>query len=66
MITLIRYIRLIQLRVKWKLALYQYLDKQMMEFVKHPEEIEKKIIPYLAELIHAQAANSRENKNQSV
>ena len=63
MITLVRYIRLVQLRVKWKLALYQYLDKQMMEIIKHPEEIEKKIMPYLAELIHTQAVNSRENKS---
>lgn len=52
MITLIRWVRLVQLRIKWKLALYQYLDKQMTELIKHPEEIEKKIMPYLAELIH--------------
>lgn len=51
MITLFRKIRLFQLRTKWQLAMWQLVDKQLMEIVKHPEEIEKKIIPYLAELI---------------
>lgn len=49
MITLIRWILLQQKRIKWKLAFYQFFDKQMQELIKNPEEIEKKIIPYLAE-----------------
>ncbi len=38
MITLFRMIRLWQLRTKWKLAFYQFLDKQL----KNLEEPEKK------------------------
>ena len=52
MITLFRMIRLFQLKVKWQLALYQFIDKQLMEIIKDPESIEKKIMPYLAETIH--------------
>lgn len=51
MITLFRKIRLWQLRTKWQLALWQFADKQLMEIIKNPKEIEKKIMPYLAELI---------------
>ena len=39
MITLIRLIRLFQLKVKWHLAMYQFIDKQATELLKHPEEI---------------------------
>lgn len=52
MITLFRKLRLWQIRTKWQLAMWQFVDKQLMELIKHPEEIEKKIMPYLAELIH--------------
>lgn len=52
MITLFRAIRLLQLKVKWHLALYQFLDKQLIDVIKNPESIEKKIMPYLAEVIH--------------
>lgn len=55
MITLFRMIRLFQLKVKWQLALYQFIDKQLMEIIKDPESIEKKIMPYLAEVIHNSA-----------
>ncbi len=58
MITLLRKIRLCQLRTKWQLAIWQFIDKQLMEIVKNPEEIEKKIIPYLAEIIHSQNNNT--------
>ena len=51
MITLFRYIRLKQLEIKWKLAVMHELDKQLMTIVKNPEEIEKKVMPFLAELI---------------
>ena len=57
MITYFRVIRLYQLKVKWKLAIMQELDRQTMNIIKHPEEIEKKILPYLAELIHESNGN---------
>ena len=52
MITLFRAIRLWQLRTKWRLAMYQLIDKQASELLKNPEEIEKKIVSALAEIIH--------------
>ena len=58
MITLYRMIKLFQLKVKWKFEIYQFLDKQLGDIIKDPESIEKKIMPYLAEVIH----NSTEKK----
>lgn len=52
MITLFRAIRLWQLRTKWRLAMYQFVDKQAKELLKNPEEIEKKFVSALAEIIH--------------
>ena len=52
MITLFRMIRLWQLKTKWKLAAWQLIDRQAMELIQNPQEIEKKVLPYLAELIH--------------
>ena len=52
MITLFRWIRLKQLEIKWKFAVMHELDKQLMTVVNNPEIIEKKIMPYLAEVIH--------------
>ena len=52
MITLFRTIRLLQLRTKWRLALWQFIDQQAKELLKNPEEIEKKFISALAEIIH--------------
>ena len=60
MITLIRWIILQQKKIKWELALMQFIDQQATELLKHPEEIEKKFIPYLAELIHK--SNEIQNK----
>lgn len=54
MITLFRWIRLKQLKIKWQLAAWQFIDKQAMNLIKNHEEIEKKIVPYLAELIHSE------------
>lgn len=59
MITIFRWVLLKQKEIKWKLAFYQFFDKQLTELIKHPEEMEKKIMPYLAELIHNSA--DREN-----
>ena len=52
MITLFRWIILQQKKIKWELALWQFIDKQATELLKNPEEIEKKFIPALAEIIH--------------
>ena len=52
MITLIRAIRLWQLRTKYRLSLWQFVDKQAKELLKNPEEIEKKFVSALAEIIH--------------
>ena len=52
MITLFRSIRLWQLRTKWRLALWQFVDQQVKELLKNPEEIEKKFVSALAEIIH--------------
>ena len=52
MITLFRAIRLWQLKIKWRLAIYRFIDKQATELLKNPEEIEKKFVSALAEIIH--------------
>ena len=52
MITLFRAIRLWQLRTKYRLALWQFVDQQAKELLKKPEEIEKKFVSALAEIIH--------------
>ena len=48
MITLFRMIRLFQLKVKWKLAFYQFIDKQL----KNPEALQQKLVHEFAEIIH--------------
>ena len=52
MITLFRAIRLWQLRTKYRVALWQFIDQQARELLKNPEEIEKKLVSALAEIIH--------------
>ena len=52
MITLFRWILLKQKKIKWELALWQLIDKQASELLKNPEEIEKKFVSALAEIIH--------------
>ena len=52
MITLIRWFILQTKKVKWELALWQFLDKELTTIIKNPEEIEKKTMPYLAQIIH--------------
>lgn len=59
MITLIRMVRLWQIRTKWELAFWQFINKQANELIKNPEELEKKILPYLVEIIH----NSRPHQS---
>ena len=57
MITLFRAIRLWQLRTKWRLAVWQFVDQQAKELLKNPEEIEKKFVSALAEIIHNENPN---------
>ncbi len=52
MITLFRMFRCWQLRSKWRLAIWQFIDKQTMELIKKPEELEKKFMDSLAKIIH--------------
>ena len=52
MITLFRAIRLWQLRTKYRLALWQFINQQAKELLKNPEEIENKFTSTLAEIIH--------------
>ena len=60
MITLFRVIRLWQLRTKYRLPLWQFIDQQAKELLKNPEEIEKKFVSALAEIIHNE--NNKETK----
>ena len=60
MITLFRWILLKQKKIKWELALWQFIDKQATELLKNPEEIEKKFVSALAEIIHNE--NNKETK----
>ena len=52
MITLFRWIVLEQTKIKSELALWQFIDKQANELLKNPDEIEKKFVSALAEIIH--------------
>ena len=52
MITLFRWILLKQKKIRWEHALWQFIDKQATELLKNPEEIEKKFVSALAEIIH--------------
>ena len=53
MITLFRMAVLKYKKVKWELALWQFLDKELTIIAKNPEEIEKKLLPYIVDAIHA-------------
>lgn len=52
MITLFRMVRLWQIKTKWQLAFWQFVDKQAMELIKNPEGLEKKFVDSLAKLVH--------------
>ena len=52
MITLFRKIRLWQIRTKWQFTIWQFIDKQAMELIKNPKELEKKFVDSLVKLIH--------------
>ena len=50
---LYRIFKLWYLRLKWKLAFYQFIDQQL----KNPEELEKKLVHEIAELVHNSVQN---------
>ena len=52
MITLFRWYLMKTKEIKWKLAFWQFIDQQATELLKNPEEIEKKFISALAQIIH--------------
>lgn len=60
MITLFRWILLKQKEIKWKLAFWQFVDKQAMELIKNPAELEKKFVDSFAKLIHEANTNKTE------
>lgn len=60
MITLFRMIKLHQLKTKWTLAVWQLIDQKTMEFIKNPENLEKKFVDALAKLIHESNINNTE------
>lgn len=62
MITLFRMFRCWQLRTKWRLALWQFIDRQAMELLKNPEEIEKKFIDSIAKIIHESNNGSKDTQ----
>lgn len=61
MITLLRLIRLWKIKIKWELAVWQFIDKQAAELIKNPENIEKKFIDSFAKLIHEANTNKVES-----
>lgn len=52
MITLFRYIFYKMKEIKYKFIFWQFVDKELTELVKNPEELEKKFIAEIAKLIH--------------
>ena len=60
MITLIRMMILKYKKTKWELALWQFLDKELTSLAKNPEEIEKKLMPFIAELVHNSVTAEKE------
>lgn len=63
MITLFRMFRCWQLRAKWRLALWQFIDKQAMELINDPENLEKRLLDSFAKMIHE--SNSGGSDTQS-
>lgn len=59
MITLFRWVLLKQKEIKFKLAFYQLIDRYVTTMIKNPEELEQKILPYLAEIIHKTNDNTK-------
>lgn len=60
MITLFRWFIYKSKEVKWKLAFWQFADKQLIELIKNPEELEKKFMDSFAKVIHETNKNNVE------
>lgn len=54
MITLYRAIKLWQLRTKWRLAIWQYIDSLATELIKNPEEVQKKLVAAINDTLKRQ------------
>lgn len=52
MITLFRWLFYKMKETKWKFIFWQFADKELMELIKSPEDLEKKFIEEFAKLIH--------------
>lgn len=61
MITLFRWFLYKTKEIKWKLVFWQFADKELMELIKNPEELEKKFIDSFAKLIHEANTNKTES-----
>lgn len=59
MITLIRWYLYKAKSIKWKCALWMELDKQLTTLAKNPEELEKKLLPFLAQIIHDESVKEK-------
>lgn len=59
MITLFRWFIYKTKEVKWKLAFWQFADKQLMELIKNPKDVERKFVEAFAKIIHE---SNQENK----
>lgn len=62
MITLFRWYLYKAKLIKWKLAIMQEFDRHAMKIIKEPDYIEKKILPYIAELIHQESSKENTTK----
>lgn len=51
MITLIRWFKIKSKKIKYELMIYEIIDKIFMEIIKHPEEIEQKMVDSVVKLI---------------
>lgn len=61
MVTLYRMLKTWQIRIKWRLALWQYIDQQATEIIRNPHEFEKKLVSYIAKSIHNASRNGGAN-----
>lgn len=58
MITLFRLVFYKMKEIKWKFILWQFADKELMELIKNPKDLEKKFIEEFAKLIHEDNKNN--------
>ena len=61
MVTLYRILKTWQIRIKWRLALWQYIDQQATEIIRNPQEFEKKLVSSITESIHNASRNGGTN-----